>query len=334
MKRPRAKAIVMISGGLDSTLAIKMLLEQDVHVEAANFTTVFSKRPDPGRESAAKRMADQLGVNLHTIDISEEQLEIVKSPRFGHGSSMNPCIDCHILMVRKAKELMEKLGADFVATGEVLGQRPMSQHRQALQLVERESGLHGLLLRPLSAKLLNPTIAEEKGLVDRNGLLAIRGRSRRGQMELAATFGITDYPTPAGGCILTDKAFGRRLRDLLEHDPDATLDDVELLKYGRHLRLDDGVKAIVARNEEECHALESHRGMMDMFAAEGVTGPVVLATPGIPVKTAGIVAAITAYYGKGRDRDMVRVLWKSRGPERALEVRPIGEREIPRWLIV
>ena len=334
MKEPRAKAIVMISGGLDSALAVKVLLEQGVQVEAVTFTTVFSKRSEPDGESAAKRMADQLGVNLHTVDISEEQLEIVKSPRFGHGSSMNPCIDCHILMVRKAKELMEKLGADFVATGEVLGQRPMSQHRQALQLVERESGLHGLLLRPLSAKLLNPTIAEEKGLVDRNGLLAIRGRSRRGQMELAATFGITDYPTPAGGCILTDKAFGRRLRDLLEHDLDASLHDVELLKYGRHLRLDDGVKVIVARDEEECHALESHRGTMDMFVAEDVTGPAVLATAGAPVKTATIVAAITAYYGKGRDRDMVRVLWKGREADRVLEVRPIGERDITRWLIV
>jgi tRNA-specific 2-thiouridylase len=334
MREPCAKAVVMVSGGLDSTLAVKVLLEQDVHVEAVNFRTVFSKRLEPDRASAANRMADQLGVTLHTVDISEEQFEIVKSPKFGHGSSVNPCIDCHILMARKAKELMETRGADFVATGEVLGQRPMSQHRQALHLVERESGLHGLLLRPLSAKLLQPTIPEEKGLVDRDKLLAIRGRSRKPQMELAAQFGITDYPTPAGGCILTDKAFGRRLRDLLEHEPDANLRDVELLKYGRHLRLDDGVKVIVARDEAECHVLESLRGDMDMFIAEDVSGPAVLATAGVALKTARVVAGITAHYGKGRDRDMVRVLWKGRGVDRVLDVRPVGARAVQRWLIV
>jgi len=232
MREEPVKAVVMLSGGLDSALAVKVLLEQGIHVEAVNFATVFSKRPKAGRESAAKRMADQLGVQLHTIDISKEQLEIVKSPKFGRGSSMNPCIDCHILMVRKAKELMEKVGAHFVATGEVLGQRPMSQHQRALRLVETESGLKGSLLRPLSAKWLKPTVPERDGLVDRSRLLALRGRSRKPQMELAAKFGITGYETPAGGCILTDKSFGRRLRDLLEHDPDAGLDDLELLKHG------------------------------------------------------------------------------------------------------
>jgi hypothetical protein len=334
MNKPHANAVVMVSGGLDSTLAARLLLEQDVQVEAVNFRTVFSKRREADREPRMKRMADQLGVNLHTIDISHEQFEIVKSPKFGHGSSMNPCIDCHILMARMARKLMESLRADFVATGEVVGQRPMSQHRQALHLVERESGLHGLLLRPLSAKLLQPTIPEEKGLVDRDKLLAICGRSRKAQIELAAQFDITDYPTPAGGCILTDKAFGRRLRDLLEHDPDASLQQVDLLKYGRHLRLDDGVKVIVARDEEECYALESKRGDMETFIAEDVTGPLVLAPPGTTAKTARIAAAITAYYGKGKDRDMVRVVWKSGATERVLHVRPAVRPEISRWLIM
>ena len=334
MKNEPAKAVVMVSGGLDSALAVKVLLEQGIHVDAVNFATVFSKRPKAGREPAAKRMADQLGVELHTIDISKEQLKIVKSPKFGRGSSMNPCIDCHILMVRKAKELMERLGADFVATGEVLGQRPMSQHRRALRLVETESGLEGLLLRPLSAKWLKPTVHERDGLVDTSRLFAIRGRSRKPQMELAAQFGITEYETPAGGCILTDKSFGRRLRDLLEHDPDAALEEIELLKHGRHLRLDDRVKVIVARNEEECHFLESRRANMDMFVAKDVTGPSVLATAGISVETARLVAAITAYYGKGRDRDTVEVLWDNGKTQTLLKVKPIGADEISNWLIV
>jgi len=334
MREEPVKAVVMLSGGLDSALAVKVLLEQGIHVEAVNFATVFSKRPKAGRESAAKRMADQLGVQLHTIDISKEQLEIVKSPKFGRGSSMNPCIDCHILMVRKAKELMEKVGAHFVATGEVLGQRPMSQHQRALRLVETESGLKGSLLRPLSAKWLKPTVPERDGLVDRSRLLALRGRSRKPQMELAAKFGITGYETPAGGCILTDKSFGRRLRDLLEHDPDAGLDDLELLKHGRHLRLDDGVKVIVARNEEECDLLESHRANMDMFVAKDVTGPSVLASPGISAEAARIVAAITAYYGKGRGRDTVGVLWDNGETETLLKVKPLGADEISNWLIV
>ena len=334
MKKEPAKAVVMISGGLDSTLAVKVLLEQGIRVEAVTFATVFSRRPKAGHESAAKRTAEQLGVELHTIDISEEQFKIVKSPRFGRGSSMNPCIDCHILMARKAKELMEKLGAGFVATGDVLGQRPMSQHRQALRLVERESGLEGLLLRPLSAQWLEPTVPELEGIVDRGRLLAIRGRSRKTQMELAAEFGITGYETPAGGCILTEKSFGRRLQDLLEHDPAAGLDDVQLLKYGRHLRLNDDVKVIVARNEEECHSLESHRAKMDIFIAKDVTGPCVLATPGIPVETAKVVAAITAYYGKGRGRNTVKVIWDNGETERVLAVKPIGAEEISPWLIV
>ena len=333
MNRPPVKAVVMFSGGLDSTLAAKVLLEQGIAVEAANFTTVLSKRQTPGSESAAKRMADKLAVKLHEIDISEEQLAIVKSPRFGHGSSMNPCIDCHILMARKAKVLMEETGAAFVATGEVLGQRPMSQRRQALMLVERESGLPGLLLRPLSAKLLEPTIPEQQGLVDRGKLLGICGRSRKPQMELAAQYGITDYPSPAGGCILTEKSFGNRLRDLLEHEPDAGLDEVELLKCGRHMRLDDGVKVIVARNEEECQWLESHRGTMATFTATDFPGPLVLATPEITFERAGVVAAITASYGKGKDKDTVRVLWKEGETETVVEVEPIGAEETSRWLI-
>jgi len=294
---------------------------------------VLSKRRAPDAESAAKKMADKLGIRLHEIDISEEQLAIVKSPRFGHGSSVNPCLDCHILMARKAKALMEEIGGAFVATGEVLGQRPMSQHKQALQLVERESGLPGLLLRPLSAKLLEPTIPEHQDLVDRDRLLGIRGRSRKPQMALAAQYGITDYPTPAGGCILTEKSFGNRLRDLLEHDPDAGLDEVELLKCGRHMRLDGGVKVIVARDEEECRWLESHRGSMATFEAADFAGPSVLATPEIPLDRAQVVAAITASYGKGKNEDRVRVIWKDGETETIIAAKPINMNEISRWLI-
>ena len=332
--KAEVRVVALLSGGLDSTLAIRVLQEQGIIIEAVHFATIFSHRPrSSNRESPAKRMADQLGVKLHTIDISAEQLEMVKSPRYGHGSSMNPCIDCHIFMARKAKELMETVGAICVATGEVLGQRPMSQHKQALQLVEKQSGLQGLLLRPLSAQLLPPTLPEQQGLIDRSKLLAIRGRSRKTQMELAARFGITDYPTPAGGCLLTDKIFGRRLQELLDHDPDASLDEINLLRCGRHLRLDDGTKVIVARAEEECNWLEAHRGTMATFVATDYPGPLVLASPNVRLETARLVAAIAASYGKGKDKNSVKVLSTERDTETVLEVEPIGVDAVSRWMI-
>jgi len=240
----KTKALVLLSGGLDSILAAELLKRQGIEVTALSFKSHFFN------DKAAKKAADKLNIPLRTIDFSEEHLNLVKNPPHGYGKTMNPCIDCHALMLKKAKEIMEKEKFDFVATGEVLGERPMSQNVNALKLVEKESSLKGYLLRPLSAKLLDPTIPEEKGLVKREKLLDISGRSRKRQMELAKEWGIKEYPTPAGGCLLTDPGFSKRLRELFNECPDCQGNDVELLKFGRHF-WEKGIKIVVGRNEKE-----------------------------------------------------------------------------------
>lgn len=199
------RAIALLSGGLDSTLATKVIVDQGIEVEAVNFLTVFCTCTTHGETCLASQKAvESLGIPLSVFNVSTEFLEIVKNPKHGYGSNMNPCIDCRIFMLKKAKALMEKSGASFLITGEVLGQRPMSQRRDAMRLTEKEAGLDGLILRPLSAKFLPVTIPEKEGWVNRESLLNFQGRSRKPQMELAAYFGIRDYPCPAGGCLLTD----------------------------------------------------------------------------------------------------------------------------------
>jgi tRNA U34 2-thiouridine synthase MnmA/TrmU len=240
----KLRAIVLFSGGLDSILAAKILMEQGIEVFPVFFKSYFF-----GPEIAQKS-AKENGLKLKVIDFSKEHLKIVKKPNFGYGSSMNPCLDCHILMLKKAKELMKKKKFDFVATGEVLWERPMTQNKKALELVEKESSLSGYLLRPLSAKLLKETILEKKGLIDREKLLDIQGRSRRRQIELAKKFKIKFYPTPSGGCLLTDPEFGKRLKELLKNYPKFDGNDVELLKLGRHF-WERKAKIVVGRNHQE-----------------------------------------------------------------------------------
>lgn len=244
------KAIVLFSGGLDSTLAARIVQGLGVEPLALNFLTPFCRYDRVrGCTVVARRLAEALGIGLETVYLGEEYLEIVRHPRHGYGKNLNPCIDCKILMLARARGIMEGRGASFVVTGEVLGQRPMSQHRAALTVIERESGLERLLLRPLSAKLLPPTIPEEKGWIRRDALYGIRGRMRREQLALAAEFGITGYASPAGGCLLTDPAYCVRLRDLMDRGP-FTVGDAELLKVGRHFRK-DAAKLAVGRNERE-----------------------------------------------------------------------------------
>lgn len=228
MSKKQVKALVLLSGGLDSILAVKLLLEQGIEVEAINFRTNFC---GPSKALLASKM---LGVKLREVNIRNEFLPVLKNPKHGYGSGLNPCIDCHGLMLKKAGEIMRAEGYDFVATGEVLGERPMSQHKAALDIVEKDAGLKGYLLRPLSAKLLAPTLAEQDGRVDREKLLDISGRSRKKQMALAAQYGIKEYPTPAGGCALTQKDFAGRLKELMVNKPDFTPEDVDLVAIGRH----------------------------------------------------------------------------------------------------
>ena len=248
----KIKAISLLSGGLDSILATKLMLEQGIDIEALNFKTVFCTCTEKGRTClASKSAADNLGIKLKVFEVSGEFFEIVKNPKYGYGRNINPCLDCRIFIFKKAAEYMKENGASFIITGEVLGERPMSQRREAMNIIERDSGLKGLILRPLSAKLFEPTIAEQKGWVDRDKLLSIEGRSRKPQIQLAKDFGINDYPCPAGGCLLTDSGFAARMRDLIKHKPEFSVNDAQLLKVGRHFRFTPQTKLIVGRNEQE-----------------------------------------------------------------------------------
>lgn len=255
MKR---KALALLSGGLDSTLAVKVMLEQGIDVEALNFTSPFCTctGKNSGCKSEAVRVAEELQIPIKVMNKGVEYLEIVRKPKHGYGSGMNPCVDCRIFLLRKAKEYMAESGADFIITGEVLGQRPMSQRRDSMRLIERESGLEGLLLRPLSAKHFAPTIPEQEGWVDREKLLGISGRSRKEQMQLAEELDVTNYPCPAGGCLLTEPSFVSKIRDVFDHTDQLDPRDFRLLKIGRHFRVGPRTKVIIGRNEADNLALE------------------------------------------------------------------------------
>ncbi len=267
-KKP-PKAIALLSGGLDSSLAVRMMLEQGVEVEAVAIKTPFCDFDcGKGCGHRVKEVAEELGIELKTVYFGEDYLRMLKRPKHGYGSGMNPCIDCRVMMYSAAKERMEKTGADFVITGEVLFQRPMSQNYHALEIIENEAGMAGKVLRPLSAKHLAPTNAEKNGLISRENLGEIRGRSRKGQIELARHFNISNPPNAAGGCLLTDPAFAKRVKDLMSHTGDdqiPTINDVELLKVGRHFRLSNSAKLIVGRNRDENEVINALASGTDVF---------------------------------------------------------------------
>jgi tRNA U34 2-thiouridine synthase MnmA/TrmU len=236
-----------------------MMLEQGVDVEAVAIKTPFCDFDcGKGCGHRVKEVADELGIKLKTVYIGEEYLRMLKKPKYGYGSGMNPCIDCRGMMYNAAKDHMEKTGADFVVTGEVLFQRPMSQNNRALHIIENETGMDGKVLRPLSAKHLPPTDAEKSGLINRENLGEIKGRSRKGQLEMAKRFGIAEPPNAAGGCLLTDPAFSKRVEDIMDHCDDIpTLNDIELLKVGRHFRLNPDAKLVVGRNKDENEVIKA-----------------------------------------------------------------------------
>lgn len=255
----KIKAIGLLSGGLDSTLSAKLMLEQGIEVYAINFTSPFctctpKSAGCPAVVTAVRELGD---IALKQVALRNVYLEMVQNPKYGYGSGMNPCIDCRIMKIKKAGEYMRRIGASFLFTGEVLGQRPMSQHRNALNVIDRESGFQGYILRPLSAVHFKPTVPEEEGWVERSKLLGISGRSRKIQISLAGEKGIRDYPCPAGGCLLTDKNFSDRMRDYFAFTKHASIKDIPLLKVGRHFRLDSGDKVIVARNKNESKILKN-----------------------------------------------------------------------------
>lgn len=296
------KALVLLSGGLDSILAVKVLQEQGVDVAGISFVTPFFGAAN------ARQGARDLNIELIVEDITKDHLDIVKSPQHGYGKQMNPCIDCHTLMIAAAGRVMEREGFDFIATGEVLGERPMSQNYDALMGVARRSGYGEYVLRPLSAQLLPPTKPERDGLVDRDRLLSIEGRSRKPQMALVEKYGITRFVQPAGGCRLTDPAFSSRLRDLLDHTPDAGRWDCELLARGRHFRFPDGAKVVVGRDQRDNESLAAMARPQDVVLfARSVPGPTTLVAGGGSEYVQRSAAELTASYADAAAGSAVKI---------------------------
>lgn len=298
MLEEKKKVVALLSGGLDSQLAVKMMQNQGFEVSAVAIKTPFCDF-DCGRGCGfeIRERADTLGVNLKTVYLGDEYIEMLKNPKHGFGSGMNPCIDCRSMMFKAAKKHMDEIGADFIISGEVLGQRPMSQHGPALKTIEKESELEGYIVRPLSGALLPKTIPEESGLIKRENLGMIRGRTRKMQLQMAQEYGIENPPNAGGGCLLTDPAFAIRAKDLFSHTDTPTTNDIDLLKIGRHFRLDKTTKLIVGRNQDENNMIKALALPNDIvFYAKDHVGPNTLLR-GDNVEThKQISAAITLRY--------------------------------------
>lgn len=309
-------------------LAVCVLREQGITVHGVCFESPFFSG------EAARRAATNLDIPLHTLDFSSEIIGLLDHPKHGFGSRMNPCIDCHAAMIRRTGQLMDEMGFHFLATGEVLDQRPMSQNRRSLDIVAKESGYGDRLIRPLSARLLTETRLEQEGRVDRMRLLAIRGRSRKQQMRLAETYGLRDYPSPAGGCRLTEPNFCKRLKDLQDHGELNGKRSLELLCYGRHFRLDDRLKVIVGRNEHDNAVLEGGAELYDLILkVEGFPGPTGLLPFTAREDQVAEAAAICARYSDcPKDRD-IAVKIRSARDVRKISVRPADPDTIDRMLV-
>jgi len=323
-----SKALGLLSGGLDSSLAALCLKRQGIEVTAIAFVTPFFG------SSKAEQAAHQMEIPLIVKNISDVHLDMVKNPRYGYGKNMNPCIDCHAMMFRLAGEVMAGSGFDFLFSGEVLGQRPMSQNANALRSVANYSGHPDRILRPLSAKLLPVTPMEEQGLVDRELLLDIQGRSRKRQEALAREWQLTDFPSSGGGCLLTEIHFSDRLRDLFDHQPECTVNDVELLKVGRQFRLSQRAKLTLGRHQNDNDAIRKLASSDHIIlCTPAVPGPLGLVS-GEPsdqdLKTAG---AILASYGKGKDRTDIEVLAEMPGEEQRFTVTPMLREESQKLIV-
>lgn len=324
------RALAMMSGGLDSTLAAKLIKDQGIEVIGICFKSYFF-----GEESA-KKMCEQIGIELKVVNFSREHFEMVKNPKHGWGKNMNPCIDCHAMMMNYAGKLLEEYNADFIVTGEVLNQRPMSQNKQALNTVKNESGFANKILRPLCALNLEPTEMEISGLVDREKLMKISGRSRKVQMELANKWGLVDYPSPAGGCKLTEPNYSVRLRDALDRKGDLTDKEIGLLRFGRHFLTPSGTKVIVSRTSDEGEEIKkiitkedtvllpySHKGAMGIILGDASKEDKELA------------ARIVARYTKGKDAESVVIkagFYKTKF-EDVFEIKAASDEEIEKYII-
>ncbi len=342
------KAVSLISGGLDSMLATQLVLAQGIHVEGINFFTGFCveghthaiRKHDKNKvkRNNALWVAEQLGIKLHIIDIVEEYKNVVLNPKHGYGQHVNPCLDCKIFMVGKAKAWMEAQGFDFIITGEVIGQRPMSQLAKRMPIVAAESGADDRLLRPLCAQNLAPTLPEREGWIDRAQLKDFSGRSRKPQMALAKSFAIDDYAQPAGGCcFLTDKNYATKLQDLWQarKKRDYELDDIMLLKVGRHLRPTENFKLIIGREEGENNYLSGYRKQFTSMRVLDHEGPLALVDGTPTAEELHLAARITARFSQGRDAQNVEVgITTDSGSAHTLNVQPLPADELPKaWYV-
>jgi tRNA U34 2-thiouridine synthase MnmA/TrmU len=344
----KRKAVALISGGLDSLLAARVVQEQGVHVEGINFFTGFcveghthairrKDRNKPKRNNALW-VAEQLGMKLHIIDIIEEYKEVLFNPKHGYGANMNPCLDCKIFMVKKAHEWIRENGFDFIITGEVIGQRPMSQRKDTMPVISRDSGAEDLLLRPLCAKNLPVTLPEREGWVDRENLYDFSGRTRKPQMALAKKFGFEDYAQPAGGCcFLTDAQYSAKLADLWQSRGEKSyeMDDILLLKVGRHIRPNPGFKMIVSREEGEGKFMQGYRKQYVSLRTTNHPGPLALIDGEASEQNLELAARILARYSKGKQAESVEVEIRDReGVTRCLDVVPMGPLEVKsEWIL-
>ncbi len=340
MKVKPSKAVVLLSGGLDSSLAVLVLKNLGVEVIGVHFSNGFSVAENREKIFPKKKtkhfsideLAIVLGIKVHKIDIQKEFRDVVLNPSFGYGANVNPCIDCRILMLKKAKELLKKIGADFVATGEVLGQRPMSQRRDTLDIVERESELRGKLLRPLSAKVLRETEIEKKGLIDREKLLSITGRGRKRQIELAKEFNIEQFIAPSTGCcFLTEKRYADKFKDKMKYaKKKLEMSDFELLMVGRHFRIAPILKLIVGRNFEENSYLKKLSKDSCIFETTKVPGPVAITDEGFPDEKEEILcSSIVASYSDAKNEEEVEVeIFKGGKKAKMVKVSPLKDETI------
>lgn len=328
------KALVLFSGGLDSLLALRIIKDAGIELLALNFVSPFCRCNRADGCSAVGQLK-KIGVNFKLVYLKEEYIEMVKAPKFGYGSNVNPCLDCRIMMFKKAKEIMREEEAKFIITGEVLGQRPMSQQMRQLELIEKETGLAGLILRPLSAKLLPQTLPEKEGWIKREVLLGFSGRARSPQIELAENLGVNDYPCPSGGCLLTDPNFSRRIKDLMKYSQ-FNLENIELLKLGRYFRIDEKCQLIVGRNEQENQRLLNIAREGDVcFLPLGTTGPSAIAR-GLNgnMLSEKLCASIVARYCDDKSSSLRLEKWRLPQEEKtAVSVRCLSEAEIEKYKI-
>lgn len=342
------KAVSLISGGLDSMLATKAIMEQGILVEGINFFTGFcveghthairKKDKEKQKRNNSLWVAETLGIKLHIIDIVEEYKDVLINPKHGYGANMNPCLDCKVFMVKKAKQWMQENDFDFIITGEVMGQRPMSQRRETMPIIAVESGADDRLVRPLCGKNLPATLPEREGWISRDKLFGYSGRGRKPQMALAEKYGFKDYSQPAGGCcFLTDESYSAKLVDLWKArgSKDYELDDVMLLKVGRHIRPHQGFKIIIAREDGEARFLQGYKKNYINMNCASHKGPLALIDGEASAEDLYLAAQIVARYGQGRDADEVEVSVRDfAGNESSLHVKPFGKDEMPKeWFV-